>query len=68
MSDNSGDEETQDRGNDSQGRHSHLGDADDGEFMDVDEDNDLNGKDAAALEDVFRAEVRSMTVFVLSIL
>lgn len=62
----SSDQESQDRGDDSSSHHSHLEDADDGESMGVDEDDDLDGKDATALQDVFDREVRSMTDFALN--
>ncbi|KAH9974524.1 hypothetical protein BJV74DRAFT_863505 [Russula compacta] len=48
-------------GNDPEGKGSlanrslHTEDADDGECMDVDEDNDLEGKDTASLEVIFKA-------------
>jgi hypothetical protein len=49
------DQEGQDCGNDSPSHHSssHLGDADGGSK----EDDDLNGKDAAALHDIFDPKV-----------
>jgi hypothetical protein len=63
-SSSSSDQESVDHGNDSPSHHSQ---ADDGEFMDTTEDDDLNGKDAAALHDIFDSEVCSMAVFTLNV-
>jgi hypothetical protein len=42
-------------------RHSLERDLDDGELMDVDEDNDLNGKDTASLQKILKSEVCPFT-------
>jgi hypothetical protein len=68
VSKSSSDQEMQDCGNNLPGHHSHFGDGGGDNLMDVDEDNDLDGKDAAALQDIFNAEVHSVTVFVLNVL
>ncbi|KAI0245420.1 hypothetical protein BJV78DRAFT_1287891 [Lactifluus subvellereus] len=59
----SSDQESQSHAGDSPSRLSHMEDvcdgeldAGDGELIDVDDDNDLDGKDASALGDLFRAE------------
>ncbi|KAI0244948.1 hypothetical protein BJV78DRAFT_1339585 [Lactifluus subvellereus] len=59
----SSDQESQSHAGDSPSRLSHMEDVcdseldvGDGELIDVDDDNDLDGKDASALGDLFRAE------------
>lgn len=45
--------------------HSYMEDVDNGEKLDSDEDDDLKGKDAAAIQGVFNQEVRPVTAFLL---
>lgn len=44
---------------------SYMEDVDNGEKLDSDEDDDLKGKDAAAIQGIFNQEVRPVTAFLL---
>ena len=62
-SDSSESSEQDDSGSDSLTRDSRLGDTGDDESSDTHEDDDLDGKDATALQVTLNAKVCSMTDF-----